>query len=170
MPEPEPKLGDLGAFVRQFIEAFEEAFPSLTLEASCPPVAVGATFDPHLLRQVLVNLCRNAAEAGGVGSIVMTCGNNGDGPFVEVSDDGPGVPPELRQRLFEPYVSQKRDGRGLGLGLAISRKILLDLGGDLILVDDAGPGARFRLCLPRPAHKDGELELGEMPAEPTTLR
>jgi C4-dicarboxylate-specific signal transduction histidine kinase len=71
-------------------------------------------------------------------------------PVLEVADDGPGVPVELRTRLFQPYVSASPGRRGLGLGLAISRKILLDMGGELSLVDDGRPGARFRLVLSPP--------------------
>jgi histidine kinase len=54
----------------------------------------------------------------------------------------------MRGRIFEPYTTTRKIGEGMGLGLAICRKILLDHGGDLELVADAGPGATFRLTFP----------------------
>ena len=56
---------------------------------------------------------------------------------VDVIDDGPGVAPEIRGRIFEPYTTTRKIGEGMGLGLAISKKIMIDHGGDLDLLDDA---------------------------------
>jgi C4-dicarboxylate-specific signal transduction histidine kinase len=67
--------------------------------------------------------------------------------MLDVSDDGPGIAREIRPRLFEPYITTRPIGEGMGLGLAISKKILLDHGGDLELVP-AARGAAFRLTLP----------------------
>ncbi len=67
---------------------------------------------------------------------------------IDVKDDGPGVDESIRSRLFEPYVTTRSVGEGMGLGLAISKKILLDHGGDLELLDSSGNGAAFRLTLP----------------------
>jgi signal transduction histidine kinase len=75
---------------------------------------------------------------------------------IEVADDGPGVDPSIRGRLLEPYVTTRPVGQGTGLGLAVSKKIMLDHGGDLELVDDGRPGARFRLVLPRAEGSGGE--------------
>jgi two-component system, NtrC family, sensor kinase len=58
------------------------------------------------------------------------------------------VPPEIRPRIFEPYVTTRQVGEGMGLGLAISRKILLDHGGDLELLGSSGAGTTFRLTFP----------------------
>jgi signal transduction histidine kinase len=60
------------------------------------------------------------------------------------------VPAELRGRLFEPYTTSRRIGEGMGLGLAIARKILLDHGGDLELLRTSAEGTTFRLLFPRP--------------------
>ncbi len=67
---------------------------------------------------------------------------------LEVADDGPGIPAAVLPRLFEPYVTTRRVGEGMGLGLAISRKILLDHGGDLELARTSAAGSVFRLLLP----------------------
>jgi signal transduction histidine kinase len=99
------------------------------------------------LRQVLVNLVRNAAEAAGAGGQVAVRIAEADGAaFVSVEDSGPGIPSERRDRLFEPFFTTKP--RGTGLGLAVSRAIARAHGGDLAAqAADAG-GARFALTLP----------------------
>jgi two-component system C4-dicarboxylate transport sensor histidine kinase DctB len=72
---------------------------------------------------------------------------------VEVADSGPGVNPAVRDRLFEPYATTRGLGEGMGLGLAISKKILLDHGGDLELADTSPRGTTFRLTLPAAARE-----------------
>ncbi|HEY6320722.1 MAG TPA: ATP-binding protein [Thermoanaerobaculia bacterium] len=67
---------------------------------------------------------------------------------LEIADDGPGIPVAVLPRLFEPYATTRRVGEGMGLGLAISRKILLDHGGDLELAHTSAAGSVFRLLLP----------------------
>jgi two-component system nitrogen regulation sensor histidine kinase NtrY len=151
LPPPERKRDDAGKLVREFATTFAEAWPNLRLVA--PPSAAGgiACFDRAMIRQVLVNLCENAAHAlaGRSGTVTLTVRPRAAGrPLaIEVADDGPGIAPEVRGRVFEPYVTTAAPGRGMGLGLAISRKILLDHGGDLELAASAA-GAAFRLTLP----------------------
>jgi C4-dicarboxylate-specific signal transduction histidine kinase len=71
----------------------------------------------------------------------------GDLAAIEVSDNGPGVPAEIRGRLFQPFVTPGKKN-GLGLGLALARQAMLDHGGNLDLAQSE-KGARFRLRLPR---------------------
>jgi two-component system, NtrC family, sensor kinase len=105
---------------------------------------------PEKLRQVLVNLVRNAAEAAGRGGTVSVGVGERDGiAEVAVRDSGPGIPPELRPRLFEPFFTTKP--RGTGLGLAVSRAIARAHGGELEADAPEGRGARFALRLPAPA-------------------
>ncbi|HEX4952425.1 MAG TPA: HAMP domain-containing sensor histidine kinase [Thermoanaerobaculia bacterium] len=151
LPRPELRGADLVELARGFTERFAAAWPGLTLafepgELTPLPVEV----DPDLIQQVLVNLCENAARAvapRGSGRVTFRTGATGRFVALEVGDDGPGVPPELAPRLFQPYVGS-RVGGGMGLGLAISRKILLDHGGDLELAATSAAGATFRLLLP----------------------
>jgi signal transduction histidine kinase len=104
---------------------------------------------PEKLRQVLVNLVRNAAEAAGPGGRVTVGVGERDGAVeVAVRDSGPGIPPELRPRLFEPFFTTK--ARGTGLGLAVSRAIARAHGGELEADAPDGRGARFALRLPAP--------------------
>ncbi len=102
---------------------------------------------PEKLRQVLVNLVRNAAEAAGSGGRVSVSLTERNGTAeVAVEDSGPGIPSAHRARLFEPFFTTKAGGTGLGL--AVSRAIARAHGGDLAADAGATGGARFALRLP----------------------
>jgi len=106
-----------------------------------------AAVDAPVVRRVLANLFRNSVEAaeGAVRvELVAQCG--AAGIVLTVSDDGPGVSEAIEARLFEPFVSTKQDGHGLGLALA--SRVLAYLGGTLRLVPPEGRGARFVVELP----------------------
>jgi two-component system NtrC family sensor kinase len=112
---------------------------------------------PEKLRQVLVNLVRNAAEAAGPGGrVAIRVGEASGTAEVLVDDTGPGVAEAARARLFEPFFTTKP--RGTGLGLAVSRAIARAHGGELAAADVPGGGARFALTLPAapPARASGE--------------
>lgn len=152
LPAPDLRHHDLRQLVAEFATTFAVAWPELQIDCSLPDVACGVRVDRAMLRQVLVNLCDNSARAlaGRRGTVTLAL-NPAEGvswQALEVRDDGPGVPDGLRSQVFEPYVSTAEPGNGMGLGLAISRKILLDHGGDLELVPSS-VGAAFRLLLPR---------------------
>lgn len=100
--------------------------------------------DPDHLRQILLNLLRNAMEAAGeAGSVRVTARETPTGTQVGVEDSGPGIAPELRERIFEPFYTGKSDGAGLGLAIA---KRLCDLGEmGLELEESELGGARFVL-------------------------
>jgi signal transduction histidine kinase len=99
------------------------------------------------VERVLINLIANSLEvlADG-GEIAIDAARSGEAVRIEVSDTGPGVPAEIRGRLFQPFVTAGKKN-GLGLGLALARQTMLDHGGDLELVASE-KGARFRLRLP----------------------
>ena len=124
--------------------AFASAWPTLALRFTRGANVV-VMADRDQLRQVLANLCTNSANAGAA-SVSFAV----NGPAVDVTDDGSGIPESIRPRIFDPYITTRRVGEGMGLGLAISRKILLDHGGDLALVETTERGTTFRLTLVRP--------------------
>ncbi|MGH7298493.1 MAG: hybrid sensor histidine kinase/response regulator, partial [Polyangiaceae bacterium] len=97
------------------------------------------------LLQVIVNLVVNAADAAPRGRVTVTTRKDGAGEsvLIDVKDDGPGVPEALRQQIFEPFYTTKPVGKGTGLGLYIARRIVLRLGGELLLDPGPGPGACF---------------------------
>ncbi|MFY9823358.1 MAG: ATP-binding protein, partial [Thermoanaerobaculia bacterium] len=154
---PRPAVHDLGPVVEEFVNTFAAAWPNLTLRYEPPGKPLPAALDRDMLRQVLVNLCDNSAlaissagaESGkDSGTVTLRPGETEAGVVLDVTDDGPGIPPDIRSRVFEPYVTTRRVGEGMGLGLAISKKILLDHGGDLEVLASSGAGTTFRLTLP----------------------
>ena len=112
---------------------------------SLPPARVGE----DRLRQVVLNLALNAIDATPQGGRVrLTARRDEAGVEVLVEDQGPGVPPELRLRIFEPFFSTKGDRPG-GLGLTISRRIVEESGGSVAVDERPGGGAIFRVRLQR---------------------
>ncbi len=154
LPQPRPAVHDLGGVVGEFVGTFAAAWSNLTLRFEPSGHPLPASLDRDMLRQVLVNLCDNSSHAvralgEGRGTVTLRPGEAGHSIFLDVADDGPGVPSEIRARVFEPYVTTRQVGEGMGLGLAISKKILLDHGGDLDLLASSGGGTTFRLTFPR---------------------
>ncbi|HYG66121.1 MAG TPA: ATP-binding protein, partial [Anaeromyxobacteraceae bacterium] len=106
-----------------------------------------ATGDPSRLRQVILNLVRNAAEAAGAGGLVTVAISERAGVAeLSVTDTGRGLAPAVRERLFEPFLTTKP--KGTGLGLAISRAIARAHGGEIAVGAAPEGGARFTLSLP----------------------
>lgn len=102
--------------------------------------------DEHDLSHVIANLLTNAAQAqGGHGSVRIAASRYKGGTAIRVSDSGPGVPVEIRHRIFDALFTTK--ARGTGLGLALCRRILYAHGGEIDL-EPAGPGATFRVWVP----------------------
>ena len=156
LPQPRAAVHDLGAVVEEFVGTFAGAWANLTLRFESPGKPLPAALDRDMLRQVLVNLCDNSSlaiksqgEGDGRGTVTLRPGEVGRSVFLDVADDGPGIPPEIRPRVFEPYVTTRQVGEGMGLGLAICKKILLDHGGDLEITGSSGAGTTFRLTFPR---------------------
>lgn len=156
LPEPRRAPVELGAFLAELCQGFTGAWPRLRLQlaAGTGSAPCGVSADAEMLRQVLVNLCDNAALALGdrQGSVTFRLRPPDEEHPVtvhlEVTDDGPGVDAAVRDRLFEPYATTRAVGQGMGLGLAIAKKILLDHGGDLELAATSEAGTTFRLVLP----------------------
>ena len=99
-----------------------------------------------------MNLVQNAVDAMEgmeAPAIRFHLAYEGDKAVIEVRDNGPGVAPDHAQTIFDPFFTTKEVGRGTGLGLSISHKIVEEHGGRLELVAGEGPGACFRLTLPR---------------------
>ena len=109
------------------------------------------------LNQVWTNLLDNAIDAvDGEGHIGVKALREGNRVLVEIYDDGPSIPEELRDRIFEPFFTTKEAGKGTGLGLDISHRVVVEeLGGDIRVLSEPGD-TRFQVRLPiRPAGKDG---------------
>jgi len=130
----------------------EEIAPEIAAGDKAPEIDVsvsaGTTVqaDRDQLYRVLLNLARNAIEAGA--PHLHLSASQADGTLsIEIADDGPGLPPRAIENLFRPFFGSARPG-GTGLGLAIARELMRAQGGDLMLVSSTGAGTIFRLTLP----------------------
>jgi signal transduction histidine kinase len=101
------------------------------------------------LNQVWTNLLDNAIDAlGDRGTIRITTRRDGDCALVDVADNGPGIPPEIRARVFDSFVTTKDVGQGTGLGLATARRIVVDRHDGTLTVDSGPDGTVFHVRLP----------------------
>lgn len=142
-PEPVDLAGLAAEAARGSAALHPELAVTVAVGEGLPPVKA----DPARLRQVLSNLLANAAEAGA--HAVEIRGDVADGEVrLAIRDDGPGIAPAVRDRLFEAFASA-RDG-GTGLGLAVSRRLVERHGGSLALAA-GGLGTTFEIRLPRAA-------------------
>jgi len=120
-------------------------------EIATRPIAV--YMDQQMMHRVLVNLVRNAAQAVSVkqsarGRVRVRLREvDKDWITIEVDDDGPGIPIEMRETIFDPYVTTKADGTGLGL--SIVKKIVMEHGGSIEATESEWHGARLVVTLPR---------------------
>ncbi len=162
----------LRATLEEIVSDLARELPGLALEPrlDLAPAAVGS-LDTDKLRRVLGNLAGNARDAmkgrGRLGILARLVPGTAPGAqrlLIEVADDGPGVPPEVRDTLFEPFVTHGKKG-GTGLGLAVARRFVEDHGGTVELLREAPKdgfaGARFRILLPLEAPPPGPSGAGE---------
>ena len=160
-----PQTVALDVVLSDFIKLVESTLPATVeldtqLAQDLPPVLV----DPVQLEQVLMNLCINARDAmGSVGqlsvslglevhetAVCASCQQSVQGRFVAltVSDNGPGIDPLVRARMFEPFFSTKASGQGSGMGLSMVHGIVHEYGGHILLQSTPGAGATFRILIP----------------------
>jgi len=140
---------DLSVAIESVLAALPERNGAVVRSDLAPVVAMA---DPTRVRQIVRNLVTNALRYGG-NTITVTTGSHGETTFVQVYDDGPGIPEEKRDQIFEPYESA-HEAVGMpgsvGLGLTISRKLARLLGGDLSYRSEGG--SLFELTLPAADH------------------
>src|SRR5690606_4744538 len=122
----------------------DEAALRIEIEDTTIPVA----FDRTLLYRVLSNLVLNAVQAhdDGEATVELRARVEGGRAIVTIDDDGPGIEPGRRASVFDPYVTTKAEGTGLGL--TIVKKIIIDHGGLIDVATSPLGGARFRIELP----------------------
>lgn len=146
-PELRRRRVELAPLFAELARLFGSDWPDLPLAVRVEPVSLAVEADPDLLAQLLINLLRNAAEAvEGRGTVALAAAAlKGGRVAIDVTDDGPGIAEELRQDIFLPFFSTKKEGTGVGLSLA--RQIALAHDGALTCEAAPGGGTRFRLLL-----------------------
>jgi len=170
MPEPDRREDDLAKVLRDAVLLQQAGQPGVKIAATIPTDPVIMAFDATMLSQALTNLIKNAGEAtetyigngapkGYVPQIVVGLDASPEQVTIRISDNGTGLPPD-RARLFEPYVTTRE--KGTGLGLPIVKKIIEEHGGTLALLDaavfegNAHAGAMAVITLPRAPHDKGK--------------
>ena len=172
----------LARLVDESVAALRPTLPApLDLRVAVAPDLPAVRVDPLQVEQVLLNLVLNARDAcEGSGTVQVElrparvdghacsgCRGSVDGDWVElvVTDSGPGIPPAVIERIFEPFFSTKESGKGTGMGLAIVHGIVHEHGGHVLVDAARGGGARFRVLWP--ALPEGSMEeAADTPAVP----
>lgn len=150
-----PERTDLCEFLREYLAAkYDEIdLAGFTLEVSIPEQPVFCLLDPMQFRRVLDNLLSNALRHNRLGTMLFfDVSLGGQRALLRIGDNGAGIPPERARQIFEPFVvgSEARSGKGSGLGLSITRRIMEKHGGTITLASHptAGRSTEFLLELP----------------------
>jgi nitrogen fixation/metabolism regulation signal transduction histidine kinase len=147
LPDVRPEPAELSEVVEEFVrtspQLAEEADIEVVRGSPCP-----VALDRILMRRVLTNLVRNAIDAARPerARVHLGISRTRDRAVLTVADEGPGIFPEVRERMFDPYFTTRREGTGLGL--AIVKKIVLQHGGEIAAGARPGGGASFAISLP----------------------
>ncbi len=157
-------LGEIAAASVAAQEAFAEQ-QNVTIRVDIPG-GLEVLVERGRMERVFINLIGNAVEAmSDGGAIRIAAERDGESVVTRIRDSGPGIPRDIRSRLFQPFVSG--GGNGLGLGLALARQTVRAHGGDLWLTQDSEPGACF--CLRLPLARAERSTHGEPPARDSLL-
>jgi two-component system nitrogen regulation sensor histidine kinase NtrY len=149
MPALAPRPSDLRPLVESVTSLYRESYPAMRIGARYPADLPLVEVDPDHVKRAILNLVDNAVEAvGGAGDVEVALAHLGDRARVclVVSDNGPGLSPEAREKLFQPYFSTKT--AGMGLGLSIVQEIAAEHGGAVRVEDNVPRGTRFIMELP----------------------
>ncbi len=162
LPKPERRPQDLAALASRTFDLVRgrAAKQGVELRLTAPQGEVSVEADSEQMQQVLVNLTLNALDvmpSGGILEVIVA--STHAGAEISVHDTGPGIPPEMMPRLFEPFVSTKETG--VGLGLLISRRIVEEHGGRLSAANGSDGGACFTVVLPRNHRSGAKPELSD---------
>lgn len=145
---------DVSAVVRDTLalRAPDQAAHDIDVRTELAAALPGVFADSYQIQQVLLNLIINAEQAmrasHGRGVLTVRTMTAGDAVRIEVDDDGPGIPAEVRARIFDPFYTTKRVGEGTGLGLSVAYALVQEHGGQITVDAAPGGGARFRVDLP----------------------
>jgi signal transduction histidine kinase len=134
--------------ILDLIQLFSPLFAEqhIIIKTQLDPGLPEFSFDPEQIKQVLINLTKNAIEAMPEGGILtLLTERDGESVLVRVSDTGKGIDPKIKENLFRPFITTKK--RGTGLGLAVSYKLIQDHNGD-IQVESSERGPTMTVLLP----------------------
>lgn len=150
LPDLHLEHTSLNELIAELITLFKPELDQLGVSLKCdlPSEDCKATVDSKLISQVIINLLKNAKEAlvnYNQSEIVVALSRVGPGFSILISDNGPGIPEDIREDIFVPFYTTKKQGTGIGLSL--SRQIIKAHGGDLKLLESE-EGSKFDLIIP----------------------
>ena len=146
-PVVHPEILDINNVVNERVALLRPVHPSVTYDLRLAPSRPRARAAPDLVNGLLTNLLQNAAEAAGThGRVAVVTRDEAGRVIVEIHDSGPGLSEDVVETLFEPTISFKK--HGMGLGLSIAKKNALASGGDVVPIRGELGGAAFRIWLP----------------------
>lgn len=166
LPSSELEPENLVEIVRDLVDFHRSDWEqqSVDLALDVPDAPVEVRVDSSQLRQALLNVIKNAVEASPEGGTVrVEVATDGEAATVSIEDEGPGIDPEIREELFEPFATTKADGTGLGL--AMTQQIIEEHRGDIRVESPDGGGARFVLELPYGDALDDDRMVDESDAD-----
>jgi two-component system nitrogen regulation sensor histidine kinase NtrY len=147
-PPMRPRELDINSLLQERISFLKTSHPEIVYSTRLSLEVPRAVADEDLVKGMLTNLLENAAQASPPGGVVLGITSAENGKIsIEVHDSGPGLAPQVRGSLFQPTISFKPGG--MGLGLSIARRSAVLSGGDIELVTSELGGAGFRVLLPR---------------------
>lgn len=142
---------EVGKLISDLLLLVEEdvAGKKIRIVHNIPELQLHAYTDPPLLRQVFLNLLKNAVQAVGCkGEIIISSRSEGEQVIVTVADNGPGIAKENMPHIFTPFFTTKSPGEGTGMGLAVSLRIINQLGGTINVESAVGKGTVFSVAIP----------------------
>ena len=146
-PEVRPEVLDVNAVVAERVALLRPVHPGVTYDFRLDDGRPRANAAPDMVNGILTNLLQNAAEAAGpAGRILVATRGEAERVIIDVHDSGPGLSHEVSATLFEPTITFKK--HGMGLGLSIAKKNALLSGGDVVVIPGELGGAAFRVSLP----------------------
>jgi signal transduction histidine kinase len=153
-PEPELKRIEVLPLLEQVVASLQPQIreQNTSVEVSVEPTDLWLTADEVQLTVAVQSLVRNALEALQEGGCISVSAHREENHVVvSVQDDGPGISPETRRHIFDPFYSGREAGRGLGFGLCKCWRIAEMHGGRIVVESEPGSGATFTLLFPLPA-------------------
>lgn len=163
--EPDLQVGDIAQVVQDVVELMQqraaefEVQLSLESDAQIPKLV----FDPEGIHRAVLNLVTNAIDAVAERAedrrvrVTLTYDPEAALVRIQVADNGSGIPPELRDKIFNPFVSQKKGTKGTGLGLPVSHKIVQEHGGRITVQSEPETGTTFVIELPAVLPQETEV-------------
>lgn len=147
--ELDPKAADLNELLEELVDFFapQAHLQRVQIRLRKSPRPVIAVIDGRLLKQAVLNLMINAVQAmTSGGELILSLSSDAREAVIDVIDTGPGIPPELAEKIFQAYYTTKKGGTGIGLAMA--RRIAEEHGGQISLRSEVGKGSVFSIRLP----------------------